>query len=170
VNLPEQTPVLVRRGLTLLRFDPDPPHRQPSLLRVALATIASIAGSLGADAILVAIGTTIFPTTKGYVHFELSDYATLTVIGIIIACAGWVVVARFTSAPRWVFFRLAIPITLALWIPDLYILYLGQPIKAVAVLMVMHLAIALVTYNIVVRAAPVGEARTRARETELTGF
>jgi hypothetical protein len=36
-----------------------------------------------------------------------------------------------------------------------YIVMKGQPAKAVAVLFVMHLAIALVTYNALVRLAPV---------------
>ena len=54
----------------------------------------------------------------------------------------------------WLFFRLAILVTLALWLPDVYILYLGQPADAVAVLVVMHLAIALITYNLLVRLAP----------------
>jgi hypothetical protein len=57
-----------------------------------------------------------------------------------------------SSAPRWLFFRLAILVTLVLWLPDLYILDLGQPARAVAVLIVMHLAIALVTYNSLVHA------------------
>jgi hypothetical protein len=39
-------------------------------------------------------------------------------------------------------------------LPDFYILYQGQPGEAVAVLMVMHLAIAVVTYNGLVRIAP----------------
>jgi hypothetical protein len=51
-------------------------------------------------------------------------------------------------------------VTLVLWLPDLYILVKGQPPKAVAVLMVMHLAIALVTYNSLVRIAPVTSAGT----------
>ena len=55
----------------------------------------------------------------------------------------------------WLFFRLAILVTLALWLPDAYIWYLGQPASAVAVLVVMHLAIALFTYNLLVRLAPV---------------
>jgi len=42
----------------------------------------------------------------------------------------------------------------SLWLPDVYILYLGQPAGAVAVLVVMHLAIALITYNLLVRLAP----------------
>jgi hypothetical protein len=45
-----------------------------------------------------------------------------------------------------------------LWLPDLYILDLGQPGRAVAVLMCMHLAIALVTYNCLVHIAPVKAA------------
>ncbi len=42
-----------------------------------------------------------------------------------------------------------------LWLPDLYILADGEPPKAVAVLMLMHLAIAVVTYNCLVRIARV---------------
>jgi len=143
-------------GLARIDFSPD--HRQPSALRLALATVVALAGSLAADAALVAIGVRVFPSTKGYVHFQFSDYAKLTVIGVLIACAGWPVVTRLSSAPRWLFFRLAILVTLVLWLPDLYILHQGQPGSAVAVLMTMHLAIALVTYNALVRIAPVRTA------------
>jgi hypothetical protein len=62
---------------------------------------------------------------------------------------------RISSAPRWLFFRLAVLVTLVLWLPDLYLLDLGQPGRAVAVLMVMHLAIALVTYDCLVHIARV---------------
>ena len=44
--------------------------------------------------------------------------------------------ADFGSAPRWLFFRLAVLVTLVLWLPDLYLLDLGQPGQAVAVLRV----------------------------------
>ena len=101
----------------------------------------------------------MFPSTKGYVHFQFGDYAKLTVVGVIIACAGWPVVTRFSGAPRWVFLRLAVLVTIVLLLPDLYILHQGQPGSAVGVLMVMHLAIALVTYNLLVRAAPAGAPR-----------
>ena len=147
---------------SLARLDFSPQHRQPPASRVLLATVTAIAGSLAADAILVAIGEAIFPGTKGYVHFRFSDYAKLTVIGVIIACAAWPIVTRVSSAPRWLFFRLAILVTLVLWLPDLYILYRGAPGDAVAVLMLMHLAIALVTYNLLVHMAPVRPARRAA--------
>ncbi len=143
------------RSLDLVKVDFAPTHRQPSASRVVLATVVALVGSLAADAAIVAIGKGLFPSTKGYVHFRFSDYSKLTVIGVIIACVAWPIVTRISSAPRWLFFRLAIVVTLVLFLPDLYILKQGQPTKAVAVLMAMHLAIAVVTYNALVHLAPV---------------
>jgi hypothetical protein len=145
----------LEQALSWARVDLAPRHRQPSALRVLLATAVSLAGSLGVDAALVALGTAVFPSTKGYGHFQFHDYARLTIIGVVIACIAWPIVTRISSAPKWLFFRLAILVTLILWLPDLYILVKGQPAKAVAVLMCMHLAIALVTYNALVHLAPV---------------
>ena len=88
-------------------------------------------------------------------HFQFHDYAKLTVIGVVIAGAAWPIVARMSSAPRWLFFRLAIAVTLVLFLPDVYIWHQGQPAQAVAVLMAMHVAIALITYNLLVHLAPV---------------
>ena len=156
--MPTQLPPWLDRALGLARVDFSPSHRQPTAARLLFALAVSIAGSLAADAILVVISTTLFPSTKGYVHFQFSDYAKLTVIGVVIACLAWPVVTRISSAPRWLFFRLAVLVTLVLWLPDLYLLDLGQPGRAVAVLMVMHLAIALVTYNSLVHIARVRAA------------
>jgi hypothetical protein len=147
---------VVDRALGIARLDFAPAHRQPSALRVAAATVVALAGSLAADALLVVLGTAVFPSTKGYVHFAFADYSKLTIIGVLIACAGWPVVTRVSSAPRWLFLRLAILTTLVLYLPDLYLLMLGDSVEAVAVLMLMHLAIAVVTYNALVRLAPVG--------------
>jgi hypothetical protein len=77
---------------------------------------------------------------------------------VIIACVAWPVVTRISSAPRWLFFRLAILVTLVLLLPDLYILHMGEPAKGVAVLMLMHVSIAVVTYNLLVLIAPVRPA------------
>lgn len=46
--------------------------------------------------------------------------------------------ADFGSAPRWLFFRLAVLVTLVLWLADLYLEDLGQPGRAVAVPLVME--------------------------------
>jgi uncharacterized membrane protein YraQ (UPF0718 family) len=163
VPAPVELPSWLDRVLRLVRVDFDPAHRQPSALRVLVALVISVAGSLAADALLVVVGTAIFPSTKGYVHFQFHDYAKLTIIGVVIACLAWPIVTRISSAPRWLFFRLAILVTLVLWLPDLYILDLGQPGRAVAVLMLMHLAIAVVTYNCLVHLAPVKAAERSHR-------
>ena len=91
--------------------------------------------------------------------------ALLTIIGVVIACIAciaciaWPIVTGITSEPRWMFLRMAIGVTLVLSLPDVYILVNGQPGKAVAGLFLMHLAIALVTDNALVRLAPVREPR-----------
>jgi hypothetical protein len=157
--MPAEVPTSLGRALGLVRVDLAPAHRQPSSLQVAIATAVSVAGSLAVDALLVVIGQAVFPSTKGYVHFQFSDYSKLTIIGVLIACAAWPIVTRISSDPRWLFFRLAIAVTLVLWLPDLWILHLGQPVQAVLVLMLMHLAIAVVTYNSLVRIAAIRSAR-----------
>ena len=144
----------------MVKVDFAPTHQQPRLVLVLFATAVSLGGSLAVDGLLVAIGKSVFPSTAGYVHFRFSDYAKLTTIGVIIACAAWPLVTRISSNPRWVFVRMAVLVTLVLWLPDLYILAKGQPVQAVAVLMAMHLAIGLVTYNALVHLAPVKPRRS----------
>ncbi|MGO9029750.1 MAG: hypothetical protein ACLQOZ_14100 [Acidimicrobiales bacterium] len=156
---PEST--VLERTLSLARVDLAPTHRQPKAVGLALATGVALVGSLAADALLVAVGTTAFPSTKGYVHFHFADYARLTVIGVVIACLAWPVVTRISSAPRWLFLRLAVLVTLVLLAPDAWLLLRGEPPEAVLVLVLMHLAIAVVTYNSLVHLAPVRSGRRR---------
>lgn len=125
------------------------------MVSVIVATIVALVGSLAADALLVRVGEAVFPKTRGYSHFQFSDYSKLTIIGVIIACAGWPIVARISSQPKWLFFRAAIAVTLVLFIPDLAIWYLGQSATAVFVLICMHVAIAVVTYLSLILLAPV---------------
>ena len=42
------------------------PSGQPGAARVVVATVLSVAGSLVADAVLVKLATTVFPSTKGF--------------------------------------------------------------------------------------------------------
>ncbi|HSZ43563.1 MAG TPA: hypothetical protein VK817_26660 [Trebonia sp.] len=146
---------MLKQAMSLARLDFAPRHDQPTAVRLLAATVISVVGSLLVDAILVVIAQAVFPATKGYAHFQLSDYGKLTVIGVIIACIAWPITTRITSQPRWMFFRMAILVTLVLWLPDVYILVNGQPGDAVAFLFLMHLAIAVVTYNALVHLAPV---------------
>jgi hypothetical protein len=116
--------------------------------------VVAVAGSLTTDWLLVVLGTRLFPAVRGYGHFRPSDYATLTAIGVVAAGAAWPVVCRISPAPRWLYLRSAVVVTVVLWIPDVYLLLRHQPGRAVAVLMVMHLAVAVVTYQSMVRLAP----------------
>lgn len=158
---PRRERSVAERALAVVKIDFSPDHEHPSTVGLVIATVVSLVASLLIDAGLVAIGTRIFPLTKGYAHFRFSGYAQLTIVGVIIACAAWPVVTRVSSAPRWVFVRMAFAVTAVLLLPDLYLLAQGQPPRAVVVLMAMHLAIALVTYNALVHIAPV-KARRRA--------
>ena len=143
------------RAMELAHVDLSPRHRPPRVTAVVIATVVALALCLVADWLLAKVAVAIFPVTKGYVHFQFSDYSKLTVIGVIIACIAWPVVARVTSDPRWIFFRLAILVTIVLLLSDLYIWMQGQPGPAVLFLALMHLAIAVITYNLLVHVAPV---------------
>ncbi|HTW99062.1 MAG TPA: hypothetical protein VMD59_09810 [Acidimicrobiales bacterium] len=114
----------------------------------------ALGASLAADGVLVLAGTSLFPSTRGYGHFRFSDYGLLTTIGVVGACAAWPCVVRLSWAPRWQLLRLAIVVTIVLWLPDVWILARGEPPRAVLVLAVMHLAVAVVSYNALVRIAP----------------
>jgi hypothetical protein len=159
---PERLPKSAQRLLEIFHIDFDPP-RQPSTGEVLFASLVAIVGSLVADMIIATIATRVFPSTKGYAHFQFSDYAKLTVIGVVIACVGWPVTSRITSRPKWLFFRMAIVVTIVLLIPDAAIWYLGQSAKAVSFLVLMHLAIAVVTYKSLVVLAPVRRQRHARR-------
>jgi Family of unknown function (DUF6069) len=151
----------LERLLTWARIDFAPEHRQPRWSRVGLATVLAIVLSLAADAALAAIGKAVFPSTKGFVHYQFADYAKLTVLGVLIGCAAWPIVTRICAAPRWLFFRLAVLVTLVLFLPDLWIWLRGESGQGVLVLVAMHVAIALITYNLLVHLAPVRSSSVR---------
>ncbi len=149
----EQFPEPVAALLRGLHID-FAPRRSPSLSTLLLATVVALGGSLLADYLLVRLGIAVFPSTKGFVHFRFSDYAKLTIIGVLIACVAWPVVTKISSSPRWLFFRAAIAVTIVLLAPDAWIWHHGASGKAVFVLVWLHLAIAIVTYNALVHLAP----------------
>jgi len=127
----------------------------PSAPRIAVVTALSILASIGADALLVKLAVSSAPSLRNYSHFRLDDYGLLSLVGIAAAGAAWWLVVRFVTTPRPVFFRLAVVATLALWTPDVWLLIRHEPAGGVLTLAAMHLAIALITYNLLVRAAPV---------------
>jgi len=142
--------------------------------RLDAGTAATVGGATGhcdtdrhhrplcADAIIVAIGTHVFPGTAGYGHFRFNDYAKLTVIGVVIGAAGWPVLTHVSSAPRWLYGWLTVLISVGLFLPDAWLLIRGQPLKEVAVLMFMHVAVAAVIYCSMVLIAPARGVRGRS--------
>ncbi len=148
---------------TLVRFRVGTPIKSepPSALRVASAAAVSVVLSVCANAGLVKWATNAFPSTRDYPHFRFVDYATLTAVGVVAASWAWFVTTRVTSTPRWAFFRLAVVVMAVLWIPDVYLFFRHEPTSAVWFLISMHLAVALITYNVLVHLASVRD-RPRA--------
>lgn len=151
---PDVFPAFARPWLRRFRIDFNP-KTPPPLLSVVVASVVAIVGSLAADSVLVSIGVSVYPQTTSYSHFQFSDYSKLTIIGVLIACAGWPIVARISSQPKWLFLRAAVAVTLVLFLPDVAIWYFGQSGQAVFVLVWMHIAIAVVTYFSLILLAPV---------------
>jgi hypothetical protein len=68
--------------------DLEPVAEHPPWALFGLALVVALLASLASDAILVAIGMTIFPSVRDFPHFQFSDYGKLTVIGVTIAWPG----------------------------------------------------------------------------------
>ena len=158
----EQFPAFLQPVLRTFHIDFEGPP-PPSPLRLLAASLVALAGSLLADWLLVKLGVHVFPSTRGFVHFEFGDYAKLTTIGVVIACAGWPLCSAVSSQPRRLYLQAAIVITIVLFAPDAYIWHNGASGEAVFVLIWLHIAIAIITYNSLVRLAPAGENASRAR-------
>ncbi len=142
--------------LERLGVDLEARHRAPTNARVGVAALAAVVASLGADAGLVALGTAVFPATRGFSHFRPLDYGSFTVLGVLAACLLWLALVRVADEPRRLYRRLAVAVSLVLLLPDAYLLlFSGEPPRAVGVLVAMHGAVALCTYHLVVRLAPV---------------
>ncbi|KHL01188.1 hypothetical protein [Sinomonas humi] len=135
---------------------------QPSAVRWIAATIVAVVGSVAACAALAALGVAMFPATAGYEHFRFADYTKLTVIGVVLACVAWPIVTWFSTRAWKPFLVLTVLVTLGGLAPDAWILYKGQPADAVGVLVLMHIALALVTYPALVLIAPQRKSAQRA--------
>jgi H+/Cl- antiporter ClcA len=154
----DQFPKSLQPLLRFFRVD-FAPQSPPAPLRLLIATVVSLVASLLADWLLVKLGTNIYPSTRPFPHFQFGDYAKLTIIGVVIACVGWPLVTRLTSQPRRLFLQAAIAISIVLLAPDAYIWHNDASGNAVFVLVWMHLAIAIITYNALVYLAPAGRGR-----------
>jgi hypothetical protein len=122
---------------------------------VAAAGLTAVAVSLAAALVLVAVGRAVFTVPASFGKFAFGTYSLLTVLGVAGATAAWWAVTRLSSRPRWLLTRLAALVTAVLLIPDFLLLGTpGNPAGPVGILMLMHLAIAAITYLALIKVAP----------------
>ncbi|MGN6444070.1 hypothetical protein [Amnibacterium sp.] len=144
----------------LLRADLPGLAGTPTLVRFLIAAVVSIALSLAACAAVAAATIAIDPALASYGHLQAPDWTKLTVIGIGLASLGWPVAGAIWSRARVPFLLLTVIVTVVSFAPDFWILRGGQPAGGVLSLIVMHVAVAVVTYPALVLIAP--QRRRRA--------
>jgi hypothetical protein len=128
----------------------------PTYRRVVAAGLAAAVVSLAAALMLATIGQAAFTVPASFGKFAFATYALLTVLGVAGAAVTWAAVARLSSRPKWLLTRLAALVTALFLIPDFLLLGTpGNPAGPVAILMLMHLAIAVITYAALTELAPV---------------
>lgn len=152
---------IAQRTSRFTRTGPAPHAAPPALRRVAAAGLAAAAVSLAADLVLVAVGRAAFTVPASFGKFAFGTYALLTVLGVAGATGVWAMVTRLSSRPKWLLTRLAALVTALFLIPDFLLPGTpGNPAGPVVILMLMHLAIAAITYVALLTIAPVrGGAR-----------
>jgi len=129
----------------------------PAHWRLAAAGLAAAAVSLAADIVLATVGRAAFTVPASFGKFSFGTYALLTVLGIAGATATWGAVTRLSSRPKWLLTRLAALVTALFLIPDFLLLGTpANPTGPVIILMLMHLAIAVITYTALITLAPAG--------------
>jgi hypothetical protein len=128
----------------------------PTYRHVVAAGLAAAVVSLAAGLMLATIGQAAFTVPAAFGKFAFATYALLTVLGVAGAAVTWAAVARLSSRPKWLLTRLAALVTALFLIPDFLLLGTpGNPAGPVAILMLMHLAIAVITYAALTELAPV---------------
>jgi hypothetical protein len=138
---------------------PESRAAQPARWRVVAAGLIAAVGSLAADVALASIGQAAFTVPASFGKFSFGTYALLTVLGVAGATATWAAVTRLCARPRWLLTRLAALVTALFLIPDFLLLgTAGNPAGPVVILMLMHLAIAVITYTALVKIAPAPSA------------
>lgn len=147
-------PTGVRKLATALRADLPGVAGMPNLWRFLLATVLAVVLSLLACAAVAAVTLAAVPSLGGYEHLQWRDWTKLTVIGIVLASLGWPVACAIWSRARRPFLVLTVLVTVVSLAPDVWILWQGQPAGGVLALVVMHIAVAVVTYPALVLVAP----------------
>ncbi len=147
---------LAQRASRLAGTGPAPQAAPPTHRCLAAASLAAAAVSLAADIVLATAGRAAFTVPASFGKFSFATYGLLTVLGVIGATVTWGALTRLSSRPKWLLTRLALLATALFLIPDFLLLGTpGNPTGPVVILMLMHLAIAAITYTALINIAPV---------------
>lgn len=149
-----QAPASARRAAGLVRADLPGLTRLPRLWRFLVAAVVAIGLSLVVCAVVATATRALDPAVAGYGHLRAPDWAKLTIIGIALASLGWPLACAIWSRARMPFLVLTVVVTVVSFVPDLWILRQGQPAAGVLALVVMHVAVAVVTYPALILIAP----------------
>jgi hypothetical protein len=147
-------PARTRRLAALIRADLPGRRGTPHASRFVIAAVAAVLLSLLACAAVAAVTIALVPSVGGYEHLRFHDWAKLTVVGIVLASLGWPLAGALWSRARVPFLILTALVTVVSFAPDLWIWRQGQPTAGVLALLVMHVAVAVVTYPALVLIAP----------------
>jgi hypothetical protein len=156
---------LAQRAFRLAGINPSPKAAPPTHRRLAAAGLAAVVVSLVADIVLAAAGRAAFTVPVSFSKFSFGSYGLLTVLGIAGATATWGAVTRLSSRPKWLLTRLAVLVSALFLIPDFLLLGTpANPTGPVVILMLMHLAIAAITYTALIKVAPVRQRPRNERD------
>jgi len=147
---------LAQRAARLTVSRPAAQTVPPTHRRVVAAGLVAAAVSLAAGLMLATIGRAAFTVPASFGKLAFGTYALLTVLAVAGATATWAAVTRLSSRPRSLLTRLTALVTALFLIPDFLLLGMpGNPAGPVATLMLMHLAMAVITYVALIKVAPV---------------
>jgi hypothetical protein len=151
---------LAQRAARLTGTRPAVQTVPPTHRRVVAAGLVAAAVSLATGLMLATVGRAAFTVPAAFGKFAFGTYALRTVLGVAGATATWAAVTRLSSRPKWLLTRLVALVTALFLIPDFLLLGTpGNPAGPVAILMLMHLAIAVITYAALTKLAPVRDRR-----------
>jgi hypothetical protein len=129
------------------------PRRSSTATRTVLGLLAAAVVAVLGNALIALLVSTLAPggVEKG---LQVPEYATMTVVGVLVGTAGWVLVRRFARRPRAAL-RVLVPVAFVLsLVPDLALLAGGTSVANVAGLMLMHVVLVGVLVPVLARVLP----------------
>ncbi|MGN6326002.1 DUF6069 family protein [Pseudolysinimonas sp.] len=150
----DQTSVRRPLGPSWLLLDLPAGSAQPRWWRWLVASVVAVVVSVAACWAVAAATAAAFPSTAGYDHFQFADYAKLTIAGVAVAAVVWPLATLLSTRARRLYLVLAVLGLVASFVPDLWILYRGQPLIGVLALAIMHVAVGAVTVAALLGLAP----------------